>query len=89
MNLEDNCLSISDETTSQQGQQRGQQREYCTNGTEELRAFVNAEELESPSSLGDYILKDGDRILLIYGNQTTDQLSQALEELEEVPIIKT
>jgi hypothetical protein len=89
MNLEDSCFSISGETSTQQGQQQGQQPEYCTNGTEELRAFVNGEELESPSLLGDYILKDDDRILLIYGNQTTDQLTQALSELEEVPILKS
>jgi hypothetical protein len=54
-----------------------------------LRAFVNGKELESPSGLGDYILKDDDRILLIYGNQTADQLTQALSELEQVPILKT
>jgi hypothetical protein len=89
MNLEDSCFSISEGTSDQQGQQQGQQLEYCTNGTEELRAFVNGEELEPPSSLVDYILKDDDRILLIYGNQTTDQLTEALSELEEVPILKT
>lgn len=82
MNLEDSCFSIVDETSNQQ-------QEYCSNGTEELRAFVNGQELESPSSLGSYILRDNDRILLIYGNQTADQLSQALSTLEEVPILKT
>lgn len=89
MNLEGNCFSISEENSSPQSQQQGQQREYCTNGTEELRAFVNGKELESPSALSDYILKDDDRILLIYGNQTADQLTQALSELEQVPILKT
>lgn len=89
MNLEDNCFSISDQSSDQQGQQQGQEQEYCTNGTDELRAFVNGRELESPSSLGDYILKDDDRILLIYGNQTTDQITQALSELEEIPILKS
>jgi hypothetical protein len=85
MNIEDSCFSITGETSNQQEQQQ----EYCSNGTEELRAFVNGEELESPSSLGSYILKDDDRILLIYGNQTADQLSQSLSALEEVPILKT
>jgi hypothetical protein len=90
MNIEDSCFSISAETTDQQGQQQErQQQEYCTNGTEQLKAFVNGEELESPSSLNDYILRDDDRILLIYGNQTADQLNQALGELEQVPILKT
>jgi hypothetical protein len=85
MNIEDSCFSIAGETSNQQEQQQ----EYCSNGTEELRAFVNGEELESPSTLGSYILKDDDRILLIYGNQTADQLSQSLSALEEVPILKT
>ena len=89
MNLEDNCFSISGVSSSQQGQQQGEQREYCTNGTESLRAYVNGKELESPASLGDYILRDDDRILLIYGNQTADQLAQALSELEQIPILKT
>lgn len=84
MNIEGSCFSIGEGTSNQQGQQ-----EYCSNGTEELRAFVNGEELESPASLGSYILKDDDRILLIYGNQTADQLSQSLSALEEVPILKT
>jgi hypothetical protein len=84
MNIEGNCFSFAEETSNQQGQQ-----EYCSNGTEELRAFVNGEELESPASLGSYILKDDDRILLIYGNQTADQLSQSLSALEELPILKT
>jgi hypothetical protein len=90
MNLEGNCLSISQGTPNQQGeQQQGQEQEYCTNGTEELRAYVNGRELESPSILGDYILKDDDRILLIYGNQTAEQLTQALGEVDQLPILKT
>ncbi len=89
MNLEGNCLSISEGTATQQGEQQGQEQEYCTNGSEELRAYVNGRELESPSLLGDYILKDDDRILLIYGNQTAEQLTQALSELDQLPILKT
>ena len=89
MNLEDNCLSISQGTPTQQGEQQGQELEYCTNGTDELRAYVNGRELEFPSLLGDYILKDDDRILLIYGNQTAEQLTQALSELDQLPILKT
>jgi hypothetical protein len=87
MNLDDSCLSISEPPSNQQDQQQGQQQQvYCTNGSQELRAFVNGKELDSPSSLGDYIIKDNDRILLIYGDQTADQLSKALAELEQVPI---
>ena len=89
MNLEDDCFSMSEQSSDQQSQQQGLQQEYCTNGNEALRAFVNGRELESPSSLDDYILKDDDRILLIYGNQTADQITQALSELEEIPILKT
>ncbi|MGH9974824.1 MAG: hypothetical protein ACRD8Z_03170, partial [Nitrososphaeraceae archaeon] len=88
MDIEDSCLIITEETSDLQGQQQAQEREYCSNGQEELRAFVNGNELESASSLGDYILQDDDRILLIYGNQTGEQLSQELSTLEEVPILK-
>ena len=88
MNIEGSCFSIAEGTSNHRVNNRDTQ-EYCSNGTEELRAFVNGEELESPASLGDYILKDDDRILLIYGNQTADQLTQSLSALEEVPILKT
>ncbi|MGH9952460.1 MAG: hypothetical protein ACRD5J_12585 [Nitrososphaeraceae archaeon] len=93
MRIEDNCFIITDETSDQQGQQQQQQqqaqeREYCSNGQSELRVFVNGNELEPPSSLGDYILEDIDRILLIYGNQAAQQLSQELSVLEQVPILK-
>jgi hypothetical protein len=86
MNLGGNCFSISGDPSNQQGQQQGQQQEFCTNGAQQLRAFVNGTELDSPSSLNDYIIKDNDRVLLIYGNQSADQLNQALAELEQVPI---
>ncbi|MGH9963672.1 MAG: hypothetical protein ACRD5E_02435 [Nitrososphaeraceae archaeon] len=92
MHIEDNCFIITDETSDQQGQQQqqlhAQEREYCSNGQRELGAFVNGNELEPPSSFGDYILEDNDRILLIYGNQTSQQLSQELSALEQVPILE-
>ena len=83
MNLEGSCFSIAGDPSNDQGQQV-----YCTNETQQLRAFVNGNELDSPGALGDYILKDDDRILLIYGNQSADQLTQALDELGRVPIKK-
>jgi hypothetical protein len=88
MNLEDSCLSITEATVNQNTQQQAQQHKYCSNATERLRAFVNGKELGSPSSLGDYIINDDDRILLIYGNQTAEQLTQALSDLQKVPILK-
>lgn len=91
MRIEDNCFIVTDETSDQQGQQQQQQaqgREYCSNEQRELRAFVNGNELEPPSTLGDYVIEDNDRILLIYGNQTAQQLSQEIIALEQVPILK-
>lgn len=89
MSIEDSCLIINDETSDLQGQQQqAQEQEYCSNVQEELRAFVNGNELDSASLLGDYVLQDDDRILLLYGNQTEDQISQELNELEGVPILK-
>lgn len=86
MNLDGNCFSISEDPSNQQGQQQGQQQEFCTNGVQQLRAFVNGTELDSPASLNDYVIKDNDRVLLIYGNQSADQLNQAVAGLEQVPI---
>lgn len=85
MGIENSCFLVTEEVAGQQGQ--GQ--EYCSNGQENLKVFVNGNELDAPSSISDYILKEDDRILVLYGNQTADQLSQELNVLEELPILKT
>jgi hypothetical protein len=85
MGIENSCFLVTEAVAGQQGQ--GQ--EYCSSEQEKLRVFVNGNELEAPSSISDYILKDDDRILVLYGNQTAEQQSQELKVLEEVPILKT
>ena len=48
MNLEGNCLSISEGTPTQQGEQQGQEQEYCRNGTEELEHTLMEENSDLP-----------------------------------------
>ena len=52
MRVENNCFVISGENFDQQvqQQQQAQEREYCSDGLNDLRAFVNGNELEPPSS---------------------------------------
>jgi hypothetical protein len=88
MGIDKNCFSVADGVNAQPGQQQGQ-GQYCSNGQEKLRVFVNRKQFEDPSAINAYILKDDDRILVLYGNQTSDQLGKELDALQQVPIRKT
>lgn len=79
MGIEDGCFSISG---------AGQAQEFCSNGEENLRVFINRTELTPPSSITDYIVEDGDRILVTYGSQSAEQLSQELDAVDEGTIIE-
>ncbi len=59
-------------------------REFCTNEDYTLRYHVNGEEVES---INDYVLEDGDRILITYGSETPEVIQQYLDELGRQPII--
>jgi hypothetical protein len=89
MGIDNNCFSVADGVNGQPGQQQGQGQEYCSNDQDKLRVFVNRNQLEAPSAINDYILNDDDRILVLYGNQTADQLGKELDALQQVPIRKT
>ena len=57
--------------------------EYCNNNFNQLRTFVNG----SPTdSISDYVINDNDRLLVIYGNETEEQLTEALDELNKIQI---
>lgn len=79
MGIEDGCFSVSG---------GGQTQEFCSNGEENLRAFVNRTELTPPSSITEYIVQDGDRILVTYGSQSAEELSQELDAVDEGNIIE-
>ena len=73
MNLDEpnNCLVFTNGT------------QYCNNGDNQLRTFVNG---NSTESISDYIINDNDRLLVMYGNETQDQVSEALDELNKIKI---
>lgn len=79
MGIEDGCFSVSG---------GGQTQEFCSNGEENLRAFVNRTEQTPPSSITEYIIQDGDRILVTYGSQSAEELSQELDAVDEGNIIE-
>jgi hypothetical protein len=58
--------------------------EYCDdNNNNKLRTFING---NSTKSISDYILKNNDRLLVIYGNETEEQIAKALDELNKIKI---
>lgn len=68
---ENNCLDFTNGT------------QYCNNNDNQLRTFVNG----SPTdSISDYVINDSDRLLVIYGNETEEQLTEALDELNKIQI---
>ena len=59
--------------------------EYCDNDDDnnKLRIFING---NSTNSISDYILKNNDRLLVMYGNETNEQIAKALDELNKIEI---
>jgi hypothetical protein len=57
--------------------------QYCNNEDNQLRTFVNG---NSTESISDYVINDNDRLLVMYGNETQDQVSEALDELNKIKI---
>lgn len=58
---------------------------YCDNDDDnnKLRIFINE---NSTNSISDYILKNNDRLLVMYGNETNEQIAKALDELNKIEI---
>ena len=58
--------------------------EYCDdNNNNKLRTFING---NSTKSIPDYILKNNDRLLVMYGNENDEQIAKALDELNKIKI---
>jgi hypothetical protein len=57
--------------------------QYCNNKDNQLRTFING---NSTESISDYVINDNDRLLVIYGNETQGQVSEALDELNKIKI---
>ncbi len=59
--------------------------QFCSDGDKQLRFFVNGQEV---SSISDYVLEEEDRFLVIYGNQTSEEIQQELDLLDSMPLMK-
>ena len=60
-------------------------RQFCTNEDYSLKYFINHEPVKD---INDYVLEDGDRILITYGNQTPEEIEEQLMELDSQIIKK-
>jgi len=61
---------------------------YCGDGTDNLRFYVN--QVEQPSSfIMGYVLNDDDRFLVIYGDESAEEIQQELLRLVAVPIFRS
>ncbi len=53
-------------------------RQFCTNEDYSLKYFING---DSVNSINDYVVQDDDRILISYGGETREQITDQLNEL--------
>lgn len=63
-------------------------KRYCDSDEDRLRFFVNGAEHPKSQIMG-YILNDDDRFLVIYGNETPDEIQRELSKLDEVQIFRS
>ena len=54
-------------------------RLFCTNDDYSLKYYINHQPV---SGINDYVIKDGDRILITFGNETPEQIEKQLLELD-------
>ena len=54
-------------------------RQFCTNEDYSLKYFINHEPVKD---IYDYVLEEGDRILITYGSETPEQIEEQLRELD-------
>lgn len=69
MNIDNSCI-VTD----------GGER-HCEDDTNQLRYYVNGTER---GSIMDYVLRENDRILIIYGSETEEQIQAAIDRLNTV-----
>ncbi len=54
-------------------------RQFCTNEDYSLKYFINHQKV---SDIQNYVLEDGDRILITYGNETPEEIEGYLMQLD-------
>ncbi|MGI0017051.1 MAG: protein-disulfide isomerase, partial [Nitrososphaera sp.] len=63
-------------------------KQYCQAGDKKLSFFVNEVE-QASSEITSYVLEDNDRFLVIYGNETAEEIQQELLRLKAIPIFRS
>ena len=61
-------------------------REFCTNEDYSLKFFINHQKVPS---VQDFVLKDGDRILISYGNENSTQIDEQLARVDSAVIARS
>ena len=59
-------------------------REFCSDENYVLKFYINGENV---SDIRDYVINNGDRILVSYGSKSDDKINEQLLELESQKII--
>lgn len=73
MNVTDSCFTLENKTS------------YCSNGNSNLEFYVNG---NKTNSIANYVLKEDDRILIVYGNKNAMETQQDLDALRLAEIKK-
>ena len=60
------------------------QREFCTNEDYSLKFYINHQKV---NGIRDYVLKEGDRILISYGNESQEQIEEQLVEVDSQRLV--
>jgi len=60
-------------------------RSFCTNEDYSLKLFINGEQV---SDIRDYEVMEGDRVLVLYGGQTPEEIQAVLLKLENQEFVK-
>jgi hypothetical protein len=58
-------------------------REFCDTADKKLRYFVNGTETDS---IANYVANENDRILVIYGDENSNEIKQQIDALRQIPI---
>jgi hypothetical protein len=57
--------------------------QYCDDSQHKLNAFING---NITTTISNYVINNNDRLLLIYGNETDDQINEAVKEVNDLEI---
>jgi len=60
-------------------------RSFCTNEDYSLKLFINGEQV---SDIRDYEVMEGDRVLILYGGQTPEEIESIVLKLENQELVK-